>query len=468
MASFHTTLSRRDFMKGLGLTGAGLGAAALVAPAFHDLDELASSDNSHPTLPWWVKTREYENITNDVDWDKFQAYDKKNNPIPSAGAANVTMRADRDKTFDSEGIQQKLAGRDLRSAALADMVTGLQTAPPWDGPADVVMPQTKGYAAWSDTPENNLQMLRAAHHLIGSMNVGALELNEHMQRIFDKGAMVWEKIDKGTLDKSGVYHVPESCKYMVTYTIQQNYTQSKFQLRWDEETYGPGKLGQPMPLGRPAIHRAYGDGRYSDWMSLRFIKNLGYGAYKAGVTANVALGIFSGLGEQGRSTYMMSPRNGLMNRITNYVITDLPIAPTPPIDFGASRFCPTCKICAERCPSGAMSLDNETTWDYRPGNRPGYKGWRMDWIKCVEMGAPSRCGVCHTLCPFNNPSEGIIHPVVRGVAATAPLFNKFFAEMDRTFGYAHPKPDAELDGWWSRDLNAYRGDVIHGTGQYNW
>ena len=80
----------------------------------------------------------------------------------------------------------------------------------------------------------------------------------------------------------------------------------------------------------------------------------------------------------------------------------------------------------------------------------------------------TRCGVCHTLCPFNNPSEGIIHPVVRGTAATTPIFNKFFAEMDRTFGYAHPKSDAELNGWWSRDLKSYRGDVIHGTGQYNW
>ncbi|APV44924.1 reductive dehalogenase [Dehalogenimonas formicexedens] len=468
MATFHSTLSRREFMKGLGLTGAGLGAAALVAPNFHDLDELASSADSHPTMPWWVKTREHEDITNEIDWDTFKAYDKTANPFPVVSAENVAMRAERDKKFDNDGIVQNLPGRNLRAVALADMVTGLQTAPPWDGP-EITSPQSKGYTAWQDTPENNLQMVRAAVHLIGSNNAGALALNEHMLRIFDKGAISWEAgIDKGTLDSKKVYHIPDKCKYMLTYSIQQNYTQAKYQLRWDEETYGEGKLGQPMPLGRPTVHRAYGDGRYSDWMALRFVKNLGYGAYKAGVTANVALGIFSGLGEQGRSTYMMSPRNGLMNRITNYVITDLPLAATPPIDFGASKFCPQCKICAERCPSNAMSMESETTWDYGPGNRPGYKGWRMDWIKCQEMGAPSRCGVCHTLCPFNNPSEGIIHPVIRMTAANTGVFNKFFGEADRYFGYATPKTDAELEGWWTRDLSSWKGDVIHGTGQYKW
>lgn len=40
MHSFHSTVSRRDFMKTLGLAGAGVGAAAATFPVFHDLDEL--------------------------------------------------------------------------------------------------------------------------------------------------------------------------------------------------------------------------------------------------------------------------------------------------------------------------------------------------------------------------------------------------------------------------------------------
>jgi len=43
MSKFHSTITRRDFMKGLGLAGAGLGAAAATAPVFRDLDEIVSS-----------------------------------------------------------------------------------------------------------------------------------------------------------------------------------------------------------------------------------------------------------------------------------------------------------------------------------------------------------------------------------------------------------------------------------------
>ena len=43
MSTFHSQVSRRDFMKGLGLTGAGLGAAGMINPVFHDLDEVLSS-----------------------------------------------------------------------------------------------------------------------------------------------------------------------------------------------------------------------------------------------------------------------------------------------------------------------------------------------------------------------------------------------------------------------------------------
>lgn len=40
MNKLHSTVSRRDFMKGLGLAEAGLGAAMAAAPVFHDLDEV--------------------------------------------------------------------------------------------------------------------------------------------------------------------------------------------------------------------------------------------------------------------------------------------------------------------------------------------------------------------------------------------------------------------------------------------
>ena len=46
MSKFHSTVTRRDFMKGLGLAGAGIGAAAAASPVFHDLDEVAASNQA--------------------------------------------------------------------------------------------------------------------------------------------------------------------------------------------------------------------------------------------------------------------------------------------------------------------------------------------------------------------------------------------------------------------------------------
>ncbi|GMW05186.1 MAG: hypothetical protein AMXMBFR85_11660 [Dehalococcoides mccartyi] len=69
MQNFHSTLSRRDFMKGIGLAGAGFGAAAATAPVFRDLDEGASiAANTYKKNPWWVKERNYCDPTTPIDW----------------------------------------------------------------------------------------------------------------------------------------------------------------------------------------------------------------------------------------------------------------------------------------------------------------------------------------------------------------------------------------------------------------
>jgi anaerobic selenocysteine-containing dehydrogenase len=51
MSKFHTTVSRRNFMKGIGLGAAGLGAAAAATPVFHDMDELATAPEGARKVP---------------------------------------------------------------------------------------------------------------------------------------------------------------------------------------------------------------------------------------------------------------------------------------------------------------------------------------------------------------------------------------------------------------------------------
>lgn len=75
MSEFHSTVARRDFMKGLGLAGAGIGAAAAASPIFHDLDELMSSDSEEVEKHWWIKEREYGNPTMEVNWDIVKPFE---------------------------------------------------------------------------------------------------------------------------------------------------------------------------------------------------------------------------------------------------------------------------------------------------------------------------------------------------------------------------------------------------------
>jgi epoxyqueuosine reductase len=63
MSKYHSTISRRDFMKALGLGGIGIGASTAFGSAigssgatiFRDLDEAKASPQASFKRPSWVK-----------------------------------------------------------------------------------------------------------------------------------------------------------------------------------------------------------------------------------------------------------------------------------------------------------------------------------------------------------------------------------------------------------------------------
>lgn len=465
MTIFHSTLSRRDFMKGLGLTGAGLGAAAAVGPSFHDLDELAASNNSQQ--PWWVKEREHHDPTVEIDWNLFKPYDRAKNPFYTKPPEVVAALAARDKADKEQSYAQKIPGRSLRDQAFSNGSSFNGPDAPWDGPANGALPAEANGVAWQDSPENNLQMMRAAIHAYGGVLTGALVMDDKVRNIFDASGFVFENINKGTQDEKKVYHIPEKCKYVLTFAVKQNYLQALYQLRKDDSM--PTGYGVNQPLGAQATGQAYSNSSYVGYSAMRMVKTLGYGAYKTGCTGNVGLGVFSGLGEAARNSHLNTPRYGLMVRYTNYFFTDLPLAPTPPIDAGMFAFCANCRRCGEFCPTESLSQQQEPTWETAGTyNRPGFKGYFMGWKGCIDFGGPGACAVCHTNCPFNHAAEGVIHPVVRSTAATTPLFNGFFATMDKAFGYGKPKSEEELAAWWTRDPNKDQIDTTLGAGRSAW
>ena len=126
---------------------------------------------------------------------------------------------------------------------------------------------------------------------------------------------------------------------------------------------------------------------------------------------SIPLAIDAGLGELGRLGQLITPEWGPHVRIDK-VLTNLPLIPDKPITFGVTAYCEDCGICAQECPSGAISPDKQRSFEPPPsagrGGNPGALKWYIDGKKCsrwwVESGAP--CSNCMNVCPYTQATLG--------------------------------------------------------------
>ena len=132
----------------------------------------------------------------------------------------------------------------------------------------------------------------------------------------------------------------------------------------------------------------------------------------------------AGIGEQGRCSYVVTKEFG-NNFRPAAVATDMPLALDKPVDFGLQDFCEKCLICAEMCPSGAITKGGREVIR-------GVRRWPHDGDKCRgywdRIGTV--CGICQAVCPWNHTSNPV-HNSVRELSQSFPFLRNFFLQGEK-------------------------------------
>jgi reductive dehalogenase len=453
-------------MKGLGLGAAGLGAAAASAPVFHDLDEAisaASSATSGSTTsmmdrPWWVK--EVDKPTVEIDFTLRESFKGFNAAaIVLAGLPPLTSD-DRNQLrahwaqISAEGIAQNKPGWSLRDqiAVYAGLDTSWAAAYPTWGFRQNKTHTDLGAPKWQGTPEENSLMMRTILNLARYDYVGYVDISDNSlgdrTNLFNKNTVDFENSDDYRQD-GGMLYLPTKTKYVMALMGAQS--------EWDRKLFA-------APAAFLHIEESYARRAYIQ----NFLWGLGYQSYSPSCT-QPPFGILSGIGEYDRTHGPSALPEGNVGNGLSTMLTDLPLAPTKPIDFGVLKFCETCGRCAEACPSGAIPTRDqmkEPTWERATGpwsSSNDHKGYPNESVECAKWymantcaGQQRRpvgfCGICVNACVFKKRDIAWVHYMAKAKVATTSLFNKFFADMDDFAGYGGLPTDEERKSIWTEPI----------------
>lgn len=463
-------MSRRDFMKTLGLSGAGLGTAALLSPQFKDVDELLSdAKQSLYKRPWWVK--EVDEPTVEIDWNTMQRFQKAkynnfNAHLTQEEAQEIRAKAREETTAymtnsSKEGWYLrdqaiKLGGwagvryRMQQPSAAKEYVEGWSMMP---------TPEVLGVPKWQGTPEEASLMISQALRLFGASSIS---FGEILPQNTEK--LIWTHMpqppyptlnfedgpEKPVFDAAAnKVIIPNSSRFAVVHTVRQSLNAS----------------ARPGYLSDGGAGQAYDNCDIAQYRLQCFLRVLGYSSITQNIQGNspiVGWGVMTGLGEQGRLQHLVTPEWGPMIRQSTMNIVDIPVAPGKPIDFGARKFCHTCTKCADTCPSGALQAVRDPSWEITPDydlvkpelfNNPGLKTWYFNHFKCNKYWKESDtyCGMCQAVCVFSKEDFASIHEVIKATIGTTSGLNSFFTNMDDAFGYGLT-PEEKVEQWWDKPI----------------
>ena len=441
--------SEHDSMEKLGLSN------------FHDLDEVLASPKAEWKRPYWV--RSVDKPTVEIDWSRIERFDARKHLVPNLRQYTSAAEFERLEVLRKDNFKKWILdnrpGYTLRDYALSmavrmgsvdsSFIGHWQNASGSGHGWQMFSPENLGVPRWEGRPEENSRMIRAFARFSGASQVGFLELDEHTRKLIyafdeiDGKKLEFEDVNKA-YETENKRVLPNKAAWVIVFSVQMS-----------KDTMKRTKGAAPTPISIAATYQAYARSRFIIDQLQTFLHMIGYqglmGPSWNALGIAPALGVMAGLGELSRLNRMVSPEYGPMQRVFK-MVTDLPLAPTRPIDAGIMRFCRTCKICANSCPTRALSLDTEPSWEIKgPWNNPGVCTYYDDSPRCAAYWWKSTvgCSTCISSCPFGKQDGSFLHRFVAATIARTPALNGLFT---RTSGIFDSNEIREPDDWWKLDL----------------
>ena len=462
MGKYHSTISRREFLKALGMGGAGLAAAAVAPPVFHDLDEAMASPQAVLKRPSWV--REVDKPTVEINWDimkRFNYYE-----VMWAGGFQKALgpeQADEVIRASARNLllwrTEKKPGYTLQDAALNGCST--QATVSFLGPRTSATHATLGVPRWEGTPEENDRLVRTFLRIHGACHVGFVELEtnttEKLINAYD-GAKIMsvqgprldildvdEPVDAPEDPKTGgggYRIIPKKARWVIVYTLRMS----------PELIHRAPGLISSREHGYMYDLRTLVQGQLQNFLRTLGYMGLGDTLPYAAFCQSTGFAVLAGLGETCRVMHTLTPDYGLMERVF-VVVTDLPLAPGKPVDFGVMNFCRTCKKCADYCPAQAIPHDTEPSWEVKgPFNREGVRHWYRNEPACrAYIYTAGACAVCFAVCPYSKTHKASYTNAWQSTVAKTPVFNRLIRKMDDFMGYG-PRTGDDIEKFWDLDL----------------
>ncbi len=288
--------------------------------------------------------------------------------------------------------------------------TGLYS---WDMPLTGVSRVPEGLKLDVNDPAKMSRDIKKAARFLGASRVGICQLDRRWvySHSFHFAAREHKELE-----------LPEEYKFAIVMIFEMDYELARTSPTWIAEgTEGKG----------------YSAMAYTAAMVAQFVRGLGYKAIPSGndTTLNIPLAIDAGLGELGRNGLLMTPEYGPRVRISE-VLTDLPLLPDEPLEFGVTKFCEQCQKCARYCPGQAIMSEERTTQPNNISNASGELKWPINAEKCFDFWARNEgsCMNCIRVCSFNKPT-GWVHSIVRWLIKHTPWMDKLLIKLDDLFGY---------------------------------